>query len=196
MQPAAPPVFILSNSPGTIDIRVSGTNQALRAWIDKKKNVWAQMPLLTKLQVKTVGEFQIVELEGIAQVVTPLPRRNNSPDELKQSGFQILRMLKLTESCPASGVMFVSREKGMIKIDPVVWVRDIKTLFYETACASGTTAVGLLEFINKREVSDTSQVIQPSGELLRVTIKKNKQSLFVAIGGKIKILRKNISFVL
>lgn len=188
MPPAAPPVFILGNTPGTIFLRVFGTNRILRAWIDGRKNVWAQMPLPSKLQVDTVGKFQIVELEGITQVVAALPRSNNTPEELKRIGFSILKRLKLITPVPATGVMFVSRKDKNIKIDPVVWVRDVKTLFYETACASGTTAVAVLEFLKEGKGRARFSVIQPSGKKLLAQVEKSNLNIQVAIGGKVKIL--------
>lgn len=218
MPPAAPLVFILGNKSGSVSLRVSGTNRVLRTWIDKKKNVWAQMPVPSRLRIRSIKQFQIVELEGITQVVTPLPRSNNSPDKLKQQGLEILKRLKLIASRPASGVMFVSRQDEILKIDPVVWVRDIKTLFYETACASGTTAVGLIETLNsvkqsrnrsrKPFLSETSlsavipgstrnlsrflfSIRQPTGNSLKVLIKlKNGIPDYAEIGGPVNVIKK------
>lgn len=159
----------------------------LRTWIDKKKNVWAQMPVPLRLQIRSIKQFQIVELEGITQVVTLLPRSNNSPVELKQLGFEILKTLKLIASCPASGVMFVSRQDEILKIDPVVWVRDIKTLFYETACASGTTAAAIVEALDKKQNLDSLPILQPSGTPLLATVRlSNSRVSFAEIGGPVR----------
>ena len=50
----------------------------------------------------------------------------------------------------AAGVMFIERKNGKIILSPVVFVKEINTLFYETACGSGSVAVGIYEsFKNK-----------------------------------------------
>ena len=40
----------------------------------------------------------------------------------------------------ALGLMFLDRERGILK--PLVYVPSADTLFWESSCASGTTAVG------------------------------------------------------
>ena len=36
----------------------------------------------------------------------------------------------------AIGIMLLEKETGKIKINPIVWVKEIDTVFYETACVS------------------------------------------------------------
>lgn len=137
-------------------------------------------------------------LEGITQIISYQPLKTNSREEIKLQGYKILEKLRLTQAVPAAGVMFVSRKNNRLKIDPVVWVRDIKTLFYETACASGTTAVALAKTVKAENKSKTKiSILQPSGKLLKVLIKlKNGVPNYAEIGGPIKILKKNISLVI
>jgi hypothetical protein len=193
MPPAAPPVFILGNKPGKLQIRVSGTKQILDAWIDQDSRVWASMPVPLLFRVEQKGNCSIVPLDGITQVVTSAPNPTLNQEQLKRVGFRLLEMFSLTTSVPAAGVMFVSRKKGVISIDPVVWVRDIKTLFCETACASGSTAVGIAEAINKRRSLDRIPILQPSGENLLVSVRLRRGiPVAAAIGGPISVRRRNI----
>ena len=140
----------------------------------------------------------IVALEGITQVISYQPLKTNSREEIKLQGYKILEKLRLTQTVPAAGVMFVSSKNNRLKIDPVVWVRDIKTLFYETACASGTTAVALAKvFKAKNKSRAVISILQPSGKLLKVLTRlKNGVPDYAEIGGPIRILKKNISLVL
>ncbi len=140
----------------------------------------------------------IAALEGITQVISYQSLKTNSREEIKLQGFKILQKLRLTRTAPAAGVMFISRKNNKLKIDPVVWVRDIKTLFYETACASGTMAVALTKAVKAKIKSKAAiSVLQPSEKLLKVLIKlKNGVPDYAEIGGPIKILKKNISLVL
>ena len=65
--------------------------------------------------------------------------------------------------------MFCEQEKGLLKINPIVWVKSIDTLFYETACGSGTTAVCMVEaFLNQK--SQEIDVLQPSGMVITAKI--------------------------
>ncbi|MBI2309433.1 hypothetical protein HYU89_00860 [Candidatus Collierbacteria bacterium] len=134
----------------------------------------------------------IVALEGITQVITYRPIISSSREEIKLQGLKILKKLGLTLSVPAAGVIFVSRDSNILRIDPVVWVRDIKTLFYETACASGTTAVALTEFFKQSKNTLEIPILQPSGKKLIARVKNLKQEVSAEIGGKIKILKKNL----
>lgn len=141
----------------------------------------------------------IVPLSGITQVITENYPQNRSPEELKKKGFEILTKLQLTKSVPAAGVMFVKKQNGVISIDPVVWVRDIKTLFYETACASGTTAVAVVEALKFGQPSSSFSIRQPSGYSLEVFIKLEKEFgnnivSLAEIGGPVKIIEK-IAFI-
>lgn len=191
MRPAAPPVFILDNKPGTLKIQVSGTKQVLDAWIDRNQQVWATMPVSSPLRVEQRRGNSIVPLDGITQVVTPAPSRELNQKRLKNVGFRLLERLSLTMSVPASGVMFLSRKNGAIAIDPVVWVRDIKTLFYETACASGTTAVGIVEAMRRNRDLMNFPILQPSGIPLLANVRIGLRELTASIGGPVTILKKN-----
>ena len=71
--------------------------------------------------------------------------------------------------------MFVDKIKEYIKIYPIVWVKQIDTLFFENACGSGTIATSMVEtWLTQKSSKD--QIMQPSGEFLEteITIKDNK----------------------
>lgn len=133
----------------------------------------------------------IVALEGITQVISYRPLKISSKEEIKLQGYKILEKLRLTQSVPAAGVMFAKKQYGIISIDPVVWVRDIQTLFYETACASGTTAIALAETIRlERKSRAEFSVLQPSKTFKSPHSIKNGVPDYAEIGGAIKILKK------
>ena len=68
----------------------------------------------------------------------------NDTSLLKQYGMEFIHKYHLEES-EAVGVMFCENIGPKLKINPVVWVKAINTLFYETACGSGTTATCMVE---------------------------------------------------
>lgn len=55
-------------------------------------------------------------------------------------------------------------------IYPVVYVRDADTLYYETACGSGTTALGLTLAEQKGVSINDVPIIQPSGMLIKFSV--------------------------
>lgn len=183
--------LVLDGKPGKIKVKVSGTNKVLKAGIKLPKTSYAQMPIYRSFEcVKTIDKYlSLVRLGGISHLITPKPNDLES-EELKTLAKKLLKKVGLLKSSPASGVMFTSYENGLLKIDPVVWVRDIKTLFYETACASGTTAVALWKSLQNRK-SKTSLIIkQPSQKSLKITIEKDRKKFNGAlIEGPMEVIK-------
>lgn len=163
----------LEGLPGEVSIKVSGVERRLKAGVDNQGNAWAQMPIRSSFEnVTRVGEqTAIVAMDGITQVVTyePLPIELTEK-EVKETAFRILEELNLTETVAASGVMFVSNKNNKLTLTPVVWVRDISTLFYETACGSGSTAVAL-EQAERLKQTTQLEITQPTGQPIIVQVK-------------------------
>jgi len=176
--------YYLGGKPGKIKITVSGVRGKLTAGIDIKNNAWAQIPFSTPPITKKLG-YSIVNLQGITQVITA-----SKPGKRKAK--IILNQLGLTTSVPAAGVMFIKKDQNKIELDPFVWVHDIKTFFNETACASGTAAVGYY-LAKKNNQALQLAIIQPSKESINVAVKLIANQLpQVKISGPIKILQTGL----
>lgn len=179
--------YYLKGQPGKIKIKVSGVTKELMAGIDNQGNTWAEMP------VKSVNKkfgFNIVTLEGITQIISYA-----KPG--KQKAKTILKKLGLLSSAPAAGVMFINKDQDKIKLNPFVWVRDIKTFFNETACASGTAAVGMFESITTKKKNITLLIQQPSKNFISVSVKRQQNTFSsVIINSSIKILEKNLTLTI
>ncbi|MFO7883666.1 MAG: hypothetical protein R6U68_02500 [Desulfobacteraceae bacterium] len=109
-----------------------------------------------KLDNKTV---RIVDLGGIVHVVVnedAFPFHENS---IRKDMETIRKRLNI--DCSALGLLRVREKNDQIFMKPVVWVKDINTCFYETACGSGSIAVGLVK-------GEDVSVIQPSGNPIDV----------------------------
>jgi histidine racemase len=87
--------------------------------------------------------------------------------------------------------MFTSKVgEQLIKIEPIVYVRDINTLFYETACGSGSTAVALVESLKTKNNKTELDVLQPSGKLISVKVLINKgKFIYAEIDGEVEIVK-------
>ena len=86
--------------------------------------------------------------------------------------------------------MVVSQtEKGTLRIDPYVYVRDTGTLYYETACGSGSTALGLSLSITEGQSISNLEILQPSGLPLIVTVERNETAFKRAyVSGPVEVL--------
>ena len=71
--------------------------------------------------------------------------------------------------------MFIERDNKKIKINPVVWVKDIETLFYETACGSGSLGVAIYNYYNNKE--EKVEIIQPSGYSMNISLNIKNQNI-------------------
>lgn len=157
----------LEGMPGKIQISVN-LKDLILAGVDKNKNAWCEIPLYRQnniIKEKENGIF-IVELKGITVIVikeVEAQKYLKNKDNLKQIGKKLIVDYNLINNS-AVGVMFCEKEaeNEKIKINPIVWVKDIDTLFYETACGSGSVAVCLVESYLKKQ-GQKIDIIQPSG---------------------------------
>ncbi|EKD62464.1 MAG: hypothetical protein ACD_52C00159G0003 [uncultured bacterium] len=188
--------YFLKGKPGKLEIQASGVKNRLSAGVKSSSVAWAKMPVYkSKKKLQKIGRFTIVQLKGITHVVTDLQKIPDNKEELKIYGKSILDKLGLSVKYPASGVMFIKRTAKRLSLYPVVWVRDIETLFYETACASGSAAVGIARWTKFCKENFETKIIQPSGKEIKVDIKAKRDAIDqVTISGPIEtVLSKTIN---
>lgn len=191
--------LILDGKPGEILINVSGVKQKLKAGINSDGEAYTQMPVMpsTSSVIKN-GNGYTVELEGITHFVdfSENATVGLSTDEVKLKAFQMLKNKDL-DSIPASGVIFVNQRETSYCIEPVVYVRDINTLYYETACGSGTTALGLVLALKSRNSIKNIPIIQPSGMPIKVSVDFDGRSFgYTQIQGATELLMKGSARIL
>lgn len=85
---------------------------------------------------------------------------------------------------PALGLMYYDGEAG--KMVPAVFVRDIKTLYWEGSCGSGTAAMAWYLGSRLDEAEFTCRIAQPLG-ILESHVKKDGPSGSVSIGGSVRL---------
>ncbi|MBR3134939.1 MAG: hypothetical protein IKG56_05715 [Clostridia bacterium] len=176
----------LNGKKGKTQITVNN-NTLLNAGVYNNGDVWTEIPLgKGKIDVLKNGIYK-VKMEGMTSVVL---KEEISKDylkdrkSLKKHGMNIIKEFNL-ENNEAVGIMFCENNKGTIKINPIVWVKEIDTLFYETACGSGTTAVVMVEAYKHKE-SKKMKIIQPSGMEIHAEITYQKDRITrAAISGQV-----------
>lgn len=115
----------------------------------------------------TIG---LVHLQGISHLVIPMDSIW-SAESLKNMAQAYLQQFDLL-SHPAAGVMFVYKTNTSTSLYPIVWVRDIQTFVFESACGSGTIAYALYNY-QLTKLSCVS-VLQPSWSALYVELCNEK----------------------
>jgi len=187
---------ILEQNPNTnIEITASGLEPGakLQAGIDSQNNAWSQMPIKPETKnIETINETtHLVHLDGISHLVIHSPNLANTeinPESLKQESMELIKAHKL-ETLPAAGVIYYLEQDSKIQIHPVVYVSSIDTLFYESGCGSGTTALAMVKAIQEDKSQSQLEVFQPSEMPIIVDIEfDGKQFLGAKISGPVELL--------
>lgn len=183
--------FYLNGNPGEIEISVSGVSKTLRAGVTKTGEAWAEMPVykeLSSVSMIDTGVYKVM-LEGITHVVI-LPDVAEKylfvTSDLKDAARKMIEEYGLLKE-PAAGIIFVEKKgEDEYMIHPCVFVPAIETMFYETACGSGSTALGLV-ISQLKDANVEIDVLQPSLQTIRVTVNRTENEYISAfITGNVK----------
>lgn len=170
-------------------LEISGTRKLLRAKTFSDGTVACQMPVRQNLKIKYTREnFPLISLEGISHVIVEKQFTKSEKDQ-KNITNQVIKKNALEKEL-AVGVMFIKRQKGKISLKPYVYFLKGSTwdVFPETACGSGSIAVGILEFFSLKEEIKDLEIIQPTEASLFVTVTKRNSVINAWIKGKVKVL--------
>lgn len=164
--------YYLDGKPGEIKIKVN--DDLINAGVYENGDAWCEIPLYFGNDVITQVEAGIykVKMNGMTTIVVSdnvAEDYLNDMENIKAHGMNFINKYQLNE-CEAVGIMFLEVIDSVLKINPVVWVKSIDTLFYETACGSGTTATVMVEAY-KRKDSCSMDILQPSGHKITAQIK-------------------------
>lgn len=100
----------------------------------------------------------IVDLGGIIHVLV----NGALPDEYKTIHQNLVRKLGISNRDAVGVIWFKLLSDKAVVIHPVVWVKAVRTFFYETSCGSGSMAVAI--------VTKRSLIQQPTGQTITITI--------------------------
>jgi histidine racemase len=144
-------------------IEAAGVRGLLRFSVDGG-DITLQMPLPSQAQLlRAVAEGCLVQLDGIVHLVVTdgAVQGAATPRQMLDA---LLRANKYDlASQPAVGVTFYSYESSRAEF--CVWVKEVDTIFDESACGSGTCAIGIAAATSSRE-SVRLPVVQPSGQVI------------------------------
>jgi diaminopimelate epimerase len=121
-----------------------------------------------------------VQFDGITQLVIPFEPTRTSLKKLIKADSSLRK-------CSAVGLTNYNTESKRAVFS--VWVREVDTIFDETACGSGTAAIGIA-LAAQTKTNQKLDVVQPSGEPITVATKVNDKGtpVITKISGKVRVL--------
>lgn len=160
-----------------VAVEVSGAAELVTVRADTQKGTaQADMPL----------PLEAVQWRG--QPAARFPRDRPRPVFSARTGSgparELARELAADFGAGAAGLMYLDRGEGFLQ--PVVYVRDTDTLFFESSCASGSAAVAFLLARAGRE-SAAWELRQPGGAILARAEYSDRVLRRLTIGGSVRI---------
>lgn len=174
----------LGGKQGEIEIKVSSCDSKIKGGITKEKEVYAEIQINKTLNeiIEKRGIFSLIKLEGILLLVVDEDNSKKYIKKLKINELQakkefkeIIKKFDIDEK--AVGIILLEREENKIKINPVIWVKTIDTLYYETACGSGSLATTIYK--NYSEGIENLEILQPSGYSIKIKLDLNKEKNYI-----------------
>lgn len=161
----------LNGNKGTVNFKVSGATEILTGRIENENTVFVDLKI-NKLSKDFVisdtdvldENIKIVNLDGITQIIINEDKskkyisklksdEEKTKQELKELIIKIENAISKKDyfiSKQAVGIILLENENGKTKINPVVWVRQTDTLYYETSCGSGSIATGIYKYLETK----------------------------------------------
>ncbi len=146
-------------------IRVSGCEEPLTVELDMETSR-AKIRMPDPVSCEVQGDRTVVDLGGILHIIVESPKTEGGSTEKQQTEMEqifgkIRSEVYRTMDPPALGVMFWdSAEK---KLTPVVYVKEVETVYFEGSCGSGTTACAAAFSMGKPDGTYNWSIPQPAG---------------------------------
>lgn len=174
---------ILLEKEKSVCLELSGFPDLVRC---KRAGSQTMICLKLKPEIKTkilklssrVCRVPFVDLGGIAYFIVK-DKEGSNQSRYKNEFNKINKQIGNFPLPQAWGIIFYKKNK----IQPIVYVKKTKSLVCERACGSGSLAFSLVKGYRK--------VIQPSGEIIKISKSKNK----LGVSGKVKIIAEGFVYL-
>ena len=164
----------VSGARGVLFCRIRGTEDGFEGTVE--------MPGVLEIRAAELSGMPVtaVRMEGITHLI----RESAEPLE-KERAEEMLKAFAAQGQEEAAGLLDRNPETGRMR--PLVFVRGSGTLVWETACGSGTAAIGALEAWRRGSGTVTVRVEQPGGVLRAEATAEQGRVTEVRITGKVRI---------
>ncbi len=188
-------------SPTQDTITVSGVKRPLHVSVTQERGLYSasvEMPFgqgLAGVSSLQPGLTK-VDLDGIVHFLLD-GRQISYPERPDQYLQQLCKTYSLQDRAAVGCIWYSETEEGAFTIRPVVWVRETKTTYCETACGSGTLALALAS-VAQQHANCRLVVQQPSGQSLvaEVTYSLQEKDIVSAwIGGPVSLIAQGNVFL-
>lgn len=180
---------LLNGNEGQVELQVSGYNSKISGGIRKDKHVYAKLEINKTLNqlIEMKDKYIIVKLDGIYHIVFDeeiskeyILNLKKDEEKTKNELKQIMKCLNM--DVEAMGIMLLENKSNKLKINPIVWVKSIDTVYYETACGSGSLATAI--YLNYKSNINIVDILQPSDYSIKVNlnIENNKINYSIVEG--------------
>ena len=167
-------------------VNVSGCDHPLNVDVNTITNdTKIKMPLPLDIlsvdfsHIGLAGPVSAVNLDGIMHIVLEdIPADATLFNQIKEE------IMKLYNP-PAIGVLFYDTKTHYMT--PVVYVKDIDTVYFEGSCGSGTTAISAYFSLNKPDGSYTYSLVQPAGTIDSIVEVKDAKIETIYIKGSVDL---------
>lgn len=167
---------------GDIELTVSGSNNLFKGRKLANNIVELEMDINKDINrlVELNDNLTYINIDGILIVIINEKESKEyisllkKDEEKAKEEIKKLMINKIETKEKAIGVMLLEKINNNLKINPIVWVKDIDTMFYETACGSGSLGTAIYNCYknNNKEIS----IIQPSNYKIDINliVKENR----------------------
>ena len=168
------------------DISVTGYDNLIECNVEQKGddyfssiNLKLLKPIIDFIEKKVLNnqEISVVHLPGISHILLDQTKFKFDKDNCKNDAKRIIQELNLI-NLQAVGVIWFDKNQ----INPVVYVKDIDSLFYENSCGSGSLAYGIYHsYLKNADGFFTFDVIQKNEEVVQVSVELKDKIINSAI---------------
>lgn len=169
-----------------IKVEVLGSKKYVNVSVNELSNgLWqCTVDMLKVIKIEDISFldeyiFPVVFFDGIAHVICDREIEKTLAESLIKKWCDDLDV-------EALGIMFIDKNMSVLK--PLVYVKNVDTLFWENACASGSSAVGA--WLSNKEKDDVKvSLMQPGGDRLDVMAYKDGA---IKLTGTVRLIDKKV----
>ena len=195
------PNIIIEKGIAKFYLTVSGVKEPLEVEVECDNNenpisAKVQMPIYNNIDsVCQKDNVKLVSLEGISHIIVDNNMTPFRKESYKDDFIKLRDSLDLKDK-EAVGVMWKTIEKdNSISMEPVVWVKDTDSYYYETSCGSGTVALALAIAKENNNTHQEFKIYQPSGKYIVAIVERDdKEFLNAYIKGSVDIIADGYCF--
>ena len=159
--------------------------------INNRQDVYVKISINKSIEniIKKDNVNSIINIDGILLIVIDelnskeyITMLKEDENKAKHKLKELMKKIKTKEK--AVGIILLEKNLKLFKIHPVIWVKEIDTVYYETACGSGSLATAI--YLNSITKKNSFEILQPSEFSIRVELKiENNYILNATVSGKV-----------